>query len=132
MIESQYTQAVHKRLPKGVLRWKIMDPYMGGIPDAMYIGANGKSLWVEYKYIKALPKLDTTKIVPKLSELQRRMLVDLESRGQQVIVVIGFGRQGMILDSPREWNDGITKSEFCSRLMTYEELGRFIANTVGV
>lgn len=64
---------MHKHLPKEVYRWKINDPYHGGVPDAFYSGL-ANSCFVEYKYKESLPQKETSKIKLDLSQQQRNWL----------------------------------------------------------
>lgn len=64
---------MHKHLPKEVYRWKINDPYHGGVPDAFYSG-QANSCFIEYKYTESLPKKESSYIKLNLSEQQRNWL----------------------------------------------------------
>jgi hypothetical protein len=124
MNESDYTQAVHKRLPAEVFRWKVRDDYQGGVPDAFYRrldGQSGSPLWIEYKYLKDLPKRDTTLIVPNLSELQHLWLRRAAMAGEQVRVIVGHGSRGVVL-SLDEAEKGLTCAEFKIRLAPYKSI----------
>lgn len=132
MNEPDFTRAVHKRLPDTIWAWKICDPYMGGIPDAYYRHRKtGGAIWIEYKYIKSLPKRDNTMIVPNLSELQLRLLTETVDSGQKAIVIIGFGSKGVILEKS-QWTTGISKSGFERRLLSYKELAKEIETRCSV
>ena len=123
MTEPGFTRAVHKKLPNTIWAWKICDPYMGGIPDAYYRAANGgNALWAEYKYLKTLPKRETTKIIPSLSALQLKMLDDTLNAKQQAIVIVGFGRVGAVFETPDEWKNGMTKQDFDEILNSVEKI----------
>jgi hypothetical protein len=131
MIESQYTQAVHKKLPPDVYKWKINDNYASGVADAFYRrndGKRGAPLWVEYKYIKALPKRDSTVIIPDLSAKQVKWLKEANAAGEQSYVIVGCGSKGVIY-SLEELN-GLDKKTFEQRLMTYQQIADWIENRV--
>lgn len=85
MNEHSFVKGIHRRLPKGIYRWKIHDQYTNGVPDAWYSGPGG-DLWVEYKYLKIAPKRSFT---PKLTKLQLRWLLAREREGRFVAVVVG-------------------------------------------
>jgi len=68
--EKEFINKVHKHLPKTIYRWKINDPYHGGVPDTYYSGI-GNHCWIEYKYTETLPARSTSKIKINLSEQQR-------------------------------------------------------------
>lgn len=132
MNESDYTQAVHKKLPPNVKAWKIRDDYQGGVADAFYRrrdGEKGTPLWVEYKYLKNLPKRDTTLIVADLSELQKGWLTEADEAGEQVRVVIGYESKGVIL-SLQEAIAGIKKADFVPRLEAHKEVAMALTRIV--
>jgi len=68
--EKEFINKVHKHLPKTIYRWKINDPYHGGVPDTYYSGPSNHC-WIEYKYTEKLPSRDNSKIKFNLSEQQR-------------------------------------------------------------
>lgn len=85
---------------------------------------------MEYKYIKSLPKKDSTKIVPNLSGLQLKLLEETVSSGQQAAVIVGFGSKGVVMENVEEWRNGIDKSDFESRLLPYSKLAEYIERKV--
>ena len=138
MIESQFTRNIHKRLPPHIFAWKISDNFSGGVPDAFYrtLGGKGQHLWVEYKFIKALPKRSSTLIKPNLSEQQLLWLQQAVNAGEQALVIVGVenekrqrGASGFILQ-PHEWEHGITQGVAFSRLKSYEELAKTITGQI--
>jgi penicillin-binding protein-related factor A (putative recombinase) len=130
MIESQYTRNVHKRLPPSVLSWKINDNFYAGVSDAFYRNLDGQGVatWIEYKYIKTLPKKETTLIVPNLSEKQKSWLYSAQDAGENAFVVIGYRSKGSVYLLSEI--DGITKTEFEARLLSYDDLAKWISNAV--
>ena len=64
MREKEFINKIHKKLPKEIYKWKINDPYHGGVPDTFYSGPKGFAFF-EYKYIQKLPKRKTSKIKVK-------------------------------------------------------------------
>lgn len=88
MNEHSFVKAVHRKLPPEVYKWKIHDTYTGGVPDAMYAGPAGL-LFVEYKYLKSLPKKPTTPIKTGLSALQIQWLEQMYVYKVLAIVIIG-------------------------------------------
>ena len=133
MIESQFTSNIHHKLAPDVYKWKIADQFASGVPDAFYrVVGNplASHLWVEYKFIKALPKRATTRIVPNLSPTQIRWLEMATAAGELAKVVVGVENEvvnrqvcGFFM-SHQEWVDGITAFEAKSRLMPYAEIAR--------
>ena len=123
MDEHSFIRAVHKLLPADplLLTWKINDQFTGGKPDCYYCGTR-EDLWVEYKFIKALPKRDKTKITIDLSQLQIDWLSFLDRCNRSVWVVVGAPKQAVIL-SIKETLDGVTCAQFKARALTFKELG---------
>lgn len=130
MIESQYTRNVHKRLPPSVQSWKINDNFFAGVSDAFYRRLDGPGIptWIEYKYIKALPKKESTLIKPKLSAMQIKWLNDAFNAGENAFVIVGYKSKGSVFDLTEL--DGITRTEFEKRLQSYQELANFINEVV--
>lgn len=132
MNESQFTSNVHKRVTKNVHCWKIRDDFNNKKVDAFYrykCGL-GSPTWIEYKYIKKLPKRGTTVIKPDLTAGQREFLNDANRAGESGLVIIGYKSQGVIL-KPHEF-DGITTEQFTQRLMTYNDLAFQIEKVVSM
>lgn len=143
MIESQYTANVHKRLPKHIKAWKVNDNYAGGVPDAFYrnndTSVETRPLWVEYKFIKALPKRDSTRIIPDLSSLQRKELREIlaANNDEQALVIVGVekvegltGAAGFLVH-PEEWETGVEAVEARKRCVNYAGICDLIVkNTV--
>lgn len=140
MKEADFTKNVNSRLDQSeVYSWKINDNFQGGVPDNWYLGVSrsskGKKLpmFVEYKYLKALPKRETTAIIPDLSAQQLEWLRMLKDSGHEAAVVVGApnGRtSGGVIFSEHEWTEGIPKSEFVRRMQSYQQLAHFITNVV--
>lgn len=124
MIESQYTQAIHKLIPKEVYRWKINDSFQGGVADAYYSGTNG-DLWIEYKYLKALPKRSSTQITPALRPNQQKWLRDRHAEGRNVMVILGSPSGSILLPYP-EWETGVTRDAFEARSLSKQEIANWI------
>jgi hypothetical protein len=88
MNEHSFVKSIHRKLPKEVLVWKIADRYSGGVPDAMYAGPKG-ILFIEYKYVKSLPKKLETVIKTTLSPLQEQWITRMQGWNHSVLLVIG-------------------------------------------
>jgi hypothetical protein len=98
-------------------KWKVHDNFAGGVPDCWYVGPEG-NIWVEYKWIKALPKRDTTRIKPNLSAQQLAWLIKMSGHGISCACIIGFPEGGIVLTEKDQWLNGINKiamSPFPSR-----------------
>lgn len=134
MIESDFTKRVNEKLdPRKIKVWKIKDDYQGGVPDALYLpkishSAAQTCVFVEYKFIKALPKLDKTCIIPALSELQKEWL-RIASLTLPCFVIVGYkdtkAARGVVYTS-NEWLTGIPKADFVNRLWSYQEIADFL------
>lgn len=96
MNESSFIQAIHRRLPEDIHRWKINARFANGVPDAWYSGNRG-DLWVEYKYLSEPPKRPFT---PRVSPLQLRWLDQRYKEGRNVALIVGFPEGGVIVQGP--------------------------------
>ena len=94
-----------------MIKWKINDSSTAGKPDCYYCGPTD-DLWAEYKYLKALPKRDTTKLRTSLTELQLHELGLLVSLNRRAWVV--------------------TAGDFKTRALTFKELAERIKQQCGV
>lgn len=120
MTESTFTRKVNNCLPGDVYKWKISDRFTAGIPDSYYSGDKA-DLWVEYKWVKKLPKL----VKPKLSQLQRLWLNARLSEGRNVAVIVG-SPQGCVLLLEGAWND----SKDPETVLTAKQIAQWITNEV--
>jgi len=130
MTEHSYIRSIHSRLRKdlpNVYVWKINDPYQGGVADTYYSGTH--DLWVEYKYLKALPKRATTRIEPGLSELQKDWLRARHAQGRNVAVVIGSPDGSMILPGVT-WDSAISQADFISSAVDKSQVVAYIESQV--
>ena len=118
MNEHAFIRSIHKKIPKKVTIWKINDVYQGGVPDAMYLGK--QALWVEYKYIKALPKRESTIIRHSLTEQQTLWLNKLNSAGTQAVLVLGSPSKCYIIPSNFDQPISVkTYKKHCVSINTY-------------
>lgn len=130
MTEHSYIRSIHSRLRKDlpdVYVWKINDPYQGGVADAYYSGS--RDLWVEYKYLKALPKRATTRIEPGLSELQKDWLRERHAQGRNVAVIIGSPDGSMILPGIT-WDTAINQADFIGSAVDKSQVVAYIESQV--
>jgi len=88
--EKEFINKVHRKLPKEVYRWKINDPYHGGVSDTYYSGP-ANHCWIEYKYKEDLPAKLNSKIKINLSEQQRIWLTRQKQNGVFTYVVFASG-----------------------------------------
>lgn len=127
MNEHSFIRAVHARLPPEVFRWKIHDTFAGGVPDAFYAGP-ASTLFVEYKYVKALPKRDTSPIRTSLTTQQIHWLNRLHDFNQPVAVVVGCEDQATVL-LDKTWNSEILRKDFLQQGVAIPEVARWIEST---
>lgn len=90
MQEKDFINKVHRKLPKEVYRWKINDPYHGGVSDTYYSGPNN-NCWIEYKYKENLPAKLNSKIKINLSEQQRIWLARQQEHNVFTYAVFASG-----------------------------------------
>jgi hypothetical protein len=112
--ESQFINKIHKKLSNQVYRWKINDPYHGGVPDAYYSGP-AASAFVEYKYKPVLPVKDTSKINFGLSSQQELWLTSQAKNQVPVYVIAGCKNRIIKLTSNFEDVNTYTKQEFIDK-----------------
>ena len=86
--ETGFIQKINKQLSSNIYKWKINDPYHGGVPDAYYSGPSG-CVFVEYKYKPKLPVKDTSKIDFNLSKQQELWLTQQAANQVSVYVLAG-------------------------------------------
>ena len=128
--EHSFIKSFHKKLDPSIKIWKIYDPYQGGVPDALLFGSAGQMLFVEYKYVKTLPKRNTTIVKPALSAQQSEWLKDKTARGIDVLVVLGTHDGVVIFQTPKQWDNGVVRSE--ADVLTSKEAASTIATLLGV
>lgn len=141
MNEADFTSRIHSKIRADrVKTWKIKDDFQGGVPDAMYLSKHNPNglaqpvVFIEYKYLKTLPKREKTNIIPALSDLQKEWLRTALIGKSKAFVIVGYpdksGSKGVVFYTPEEWEAGITLAEFKSRTMSYANLADFIVSQV--
>jgi hypothetical protein len=123
--ETNYISSIHRRLPHGLHREKMANPYRGGTADVWYSG-NVADLWVEYKYVERLPV--RASLIADLSELQKDWLRCRYIEGRSVAVIVGCKEGGIIMTSPEEWENPLPPNECRERLVHRDEIARWIHN----
>ena len=125
MNEHSFIKSIHRYLSPDVHSWKIHDTYTGGVPDAMYSGPAGV-LFVEYKYIKELPKRTTTPLNHSLSALQLQWLERMKVSAKAALI-LGVGDSCIILVD--DFSANICKDLFIELSRTRREVAEFLYNT---
>lgn len=130
MNEHSFVKSFHKRLHDDIKIWKIYDPYQGGVPDAMLFGVKGLACFCEYKYVRSLPKRETTIIKPALSAQQSLWLNDKINRGLLALVILGSEDGVVIFQNHDEWDNGLAKKD--ANILTPKEAAAEIGTLLGV
>ena len=125
--ETSFIKSVHRHL-KETYYEKMANPYRGGTADVWYSGQEG-DLWVEYKYLPAIPR--TKEILANLSELQLHWLRNRYLEGRNVAVVVGTPNGGVVL-TDRAWEQGLSPDAFRARLISKADIALWILSKVGV
>lgn len=119
MDEHGFIRYIHSKLDPLVFHWKIHDQFAGGVPDAFYTAK--RPLWVEYKYIKVLPKRPDTKLATCLTVNQQIWLDRLEASNQPCALIIGNGTRAVILVHG-QWNIDVPRHYFDSHSVSRSEV----------
>lgn len=123
MNEHSFIRSIHTNISSDVFVWKIADKYQGGVPDTWYSGPSGY-MFIEYKYIKNIPKRPTTQIKIALTELQRTWLRTAISHNHLAYIVLGSPAGVYITQDPdlkhviqeQLISQSIPKKNFISRI----------------
>lgn len=92
------------------LVWKINDNYAGGVPDALLIGPE-QDVWVEFKFVQALPKRDNTIVRPDLTRLQQSWFKKLKQTNRTAVAVLGTPKEAYVFTSMGEIENGLPRSK---------------------
>ena len=124
MNEHSFIRALHRRLTPAVHKWKINDPGLSGVADAFYSGKGGH-LFVEYKWLPALPKRDTTRFLIDLSPAQLLWLGGRYDDNIVVAVIVGFP-EGGVLFLDKDWETHYTLADIIPRIQSHKALAEWI------
>ncbi len=122
MNEHGFIKSIHRYLHPNVHSWKIHDTYTGGVPDAMYSGPAG-ILFVEYKYVKTLPKRVTTPIKHSLSALQLQWLERMKVSAKAALIL---GVEDTCIILVDDFNTNICKTKYIEESVTRKQAADFI------
>lgn len=122
MNEHSFVRSIHNALSPDVYKWKIHDTYTGGVPDAMYAGPAGV-LFIEYKYVKILPKRDETIIKHSLSALQTQWL-DRMKQSTPVALILGCEDTALIIVD--DFATNICKSRYVEQSIPRRQVAQWI------
>ncbi len=124
--EHSFIAKVHKRLPPDVFRWKINDTNHAGVPDAMYRGPAG-ILFVEYKWLKELPKRSTTSVKIDVSPIQANWIRAHNGHGQKIAVITGTPDCALIR-TRTSWAFPINNILFNELSVSHNDVATWITN----
>lgn len=124
MNEHSFVKSIHNYLNPNVYKWKIHDTYTGGVPDAFYSGPVC-SLFVEYKYIKKMPKRDSTILKHSLSKLQEAWLERVKL-ATPVALILGIGDTALIIVD--DFSANISKMHYIDACIPRKEVAEWIFN----
>ena len=120
--ENTFIQSVHRHLPRAVYHEKMANPYRGGTPDVWYSGSR-RDLWVEYKYVPAIPREN---VLPACSPLQLQWLRREYDKGRAVRVIVGCPTGG-VLFADGEWEAPLPSEDFQARVLPRPGLAAWIS-----
>lgn len=118
--ETGFIKKINKSLSTNIYKWKINDPFHGGVPDCYYSGPAGMC-FVEYKYKPKLPARDTSKINFGLSKQQELWLTDRQK--DQVSVYVLAGCEDKVVQVSYNFGkvNEYTKQTFLEDAMEFEQ-----------
>lgn len=126
--ETTFIGGIHKLLPLGVYREKMNNPYRSGTADVWYSGR--RDMWVEYKFLPALPKRTDTLIVLDLTENQKIWLRNRCREGRHVAVICGCKAGGVVFNG-LSWDQPISTAEFTSRVISRQAIADWVLSQTG-
>lgn len=130
--EATFISSIHRHLKHvgSIDAISMAGTYTNGIADVYYDGPKS-DLWVEYKFVKQLPKkLDLLRLTtsPCLSALQDHFLQRRDTNGHLAWVIVGCTKGGIILRHAAVWTSVIEPFKF--KLFSRKELANIILLTV--
>ena len=121
MNESGFIKKVNTQLSSKIYKWKINDPYHGGVPDTYYSGPNA-FCFAEYKYKPKLPARSTSKINFGLAKQQELWLNQQKEFNIPVFVIAGCEDKLICLDVEFGICNTLTKYTFLEKAIHLDEL----------
>lgn len=121
--ESRFVRRVNKLLPSEVYSEGMANPYRGGTPDRYYEGP-ANCLWVEYKYMKAVPA--TYKVEDHVTPLQIKWIRRAQSNKVPVVIVCGFGKHGLVLTQDMFWEITLHREDIKKHMLPIQDIAAFI------
>jgi len=131
--EATFISYINKRINTDIYKQSMYTPYSGGTPDNYYEATN-LTLWIEYKFEHKMPKI--YRLSEKLSPLQLRWLNRAYENGQNVAVVVGFGKHDVVVFIDQAWIYNYTEAELrehiISRQQFIKDLDDYMAGTARI
>lgn len=133
--EATFINSIHRHFPPkppdGIVDYfSLAGTYTSGLIDVYYDGPK-THIWVEYKFIKQMPKrLDLMRLTtkPVLSGLQDLFLTNRHRNGHLAWVIVGCAKGGIIVTDPKAWKSVIETANY--NLFSRKELAKLIIQTV--
>jgi hypothetical protein len=125
--ETGFIKKVNKSLSTNIYKWKINDPYHGGVPDVYYSGPAGMC-FVEYKYKPKLPARPSSKLDFGLSKQQELWLTNQVKNQVSVYVLAGCENKVVKVSNNFAKVNEYTKETFLEDAMEFEQ-AVFLLNT---
>jgi hypothetical protein len=122
--ETRFYTAVHKRLPREVHREKMHNIYRGGTPDVWYSGPKA-DLWVEYKWLAALPKKAPVRAEKLLCPRQIQWLDGRYEEGRNIVVILGTPEGAWVYED-LAWLEPLLPSIVRERGLTKQNVADYI------
>jgi len=119
--ETGFINKINKSLSTNIYKWKINDPYHGGVPDCYYSGPAGMC-FVEYKYKPKLPAKDTSKINFGLSKQQELWLTQQAANRVSVYVIAGCEDKAVHLATDFGKVNLYTKESFLKEAVDFAQI----------
>ena len=125
--ETGFIKKVNKSLSTNIYKWKINDPYHGGVPDVYYSGPAGMC-FVEYKYKPKLPARPSSKLDFGLSKQQELWLTNQVKNQVSVYVLAGCENKVVKVSNNFAKVNVYTKETYLEDAMEFEQ-AVFLLNT---
>lgn len=132
MTESDYWQALKKKIAGRIYAWKINASYAKGIPD-WWASGSMQDLWVENKRVASAlppPSLDLTDPKKYLTYHQQSWLKMRYDEGRHVGVIV-FSKIGHLWLPGLSWTEPVSRLQFQESAMTMAELADEIVEICG-
>ena len=121
MNETGLINKINKKLSSKIYKWKINDPYHGGVPDVYYSCTNA-FCFVEYKYKPKFPVHGASKINFGLSAQQEFWLNIQKKFRIPVFVIAGCQNKLVCLQTDFKKCNSFTKDTFLEEAISFQDI----------